>query len=131
VDSILSAIGMAILINVFGVGALVMASVRIVAGFWPTMRRALLCATLVFILSILFIWTAPLALGVHLPTWPVMLVLNTVVMNSLIRQPDGTSMGLFKAGLAALAQFAVEAAVILVLALVLGLSIFEAMQNAQ
>ena len=125
-------IGTVLVVNLIGVGVLVMTSVRIVAGFWPTIPRALLCAGLVFILTMLVAWSMQLALGAndHVPTWAIMLVLNAVIMNSLIRKPDGTAMGLLTAGLAALVQIAVEAAVIVVLAIVLGLSIFEAVQNA-
>jgi hypothetical protein len=132
VDDIGTLIGTALAVNVIGVGVLVMISVRIVAGFWPSILRALLCATLVFILTLLIGWSMQVALGSaagHVPTWAIMLVLNAVVMNSFIRKPDGTSMGLLAAGLAALIQIAVEAAVIVVLAIVLGLSIFEAVQN--
>jgi hypothetical protein len=132
VEDIGQMIGTILVVNLIGVGALVMASVRIVAGFWPTIPRALLCATLVFILTALVAWSVQFALGSddHVPTWAIMLVLNAVIMNSLIRKPDGAAMGLLTAGLAALVQIAVEAAVIVVLAIVLGLSIFEAVQNA-
>lgn len=125
-------IGTVLVVDLIGVGLLVMASVRIVAGFWPSIPRALLCALLVFILTIVVAWSIHVALGTndHVPNWAVMLVLNAVIMNSLIRKPDGTAMGLLTAGLAALVQIAVEAAVIVVLAIVLGLSIFEAVQNA-
>jgi len=125
-------IGTVLVVNLIGVGVLVMTSVRLVAGFWPTIPRALLCAGLVFILTILVAWSVQLALGSdnHVPTWAIMLVLNAVVMNSLIRKPDGAAMGLLVAGLAALVQIAVEAAVIVLLAIVLGWSIFEAVQNA-
>ena len=131
-DDIGTLIGTALAVNVIGVGVLVMISIRIVAGFWPSILRALLCATLVFILTLLITWTMQLGFGSnggHVPMWAIMLVLNAVVMNSFIRKPDGTSMGLLAAGLAALIQIAVEAAVIVVLAIVLGLSIFEAVQN--
>jgi len=133
VDDIAQFIGTVLVVNLLGVGVLVMASVRIVAGFWPTIPRALLCATLVFILTLLITWTIQFGLGsdgAHVPMWAIMLVLNAIIMNNFIRKPDGTSMGLLTAGLAALIQIAVEVAVILLLALVLGLSIFEAMQNA-
>ena len=85
------------------------------------------------ILTVFVAWSMPFAFGSaagHVPTWAIMFVLNAVIMNSLIRKPDGASMGLLTAGLAALVQIAVEAAVIVVLAIVLGLSIFEAVQNA-
>jgi len=132
VEDIGQMIGTVLVVNLIGVGVLVMASVRIVSGFWPTIPRALLCATLVFILTALVAWSMQFAFGSnnHVPTWAIMLVLNAVVMNSLIRKPDGAPMGLLAAGLAALVQIAVEAAVIVVLAIVLGLSIFEAVQNA-
>jgi hypothetical protein len=133
VDDILTTLGVVLVVNLIGVGALVMVSVRIVAGFWPTILRALLCAGLVFVLTILIAWTLQLLLGTdrgHVPTMAITLVINAVVMNSFIRAPDGTSIGLLKAGLAALIQLAVEAAVIALLAIVLGLSIFQAVQNA-
>src|ERR1700761_2637335 len=116
-------IGTVLVVNLIGVGVLVMASVRIVAGFWPTIPRALLCAALVFFLTVFVAWSMPFAFGSaagRIPTWAIMFVLNAVIMNSLIRKPDGASMGLLTAGLAALVQIAVEAAVIVVLAIVLG-----------
>ena len=58
-----------------------------------------------------------------------MLVLNAVVVNGLVRRPDGTAIGWVKAGLAALIQLTMEIVLMMLFVIALGVSLWEAIQH--
>jgi hypothetical protein len=115
------------------VAMLVMVAVRMIDGFWPSFTRALLCSTLILVLSLIVAATTQSILG-HgngaSLTALIMFAVNTVLLKGLIRRPDGTPIGLGTAALASLIQMTSEIVLVLLLALVLGVSLVAAMQGA-
>jgi hypothetical protein len=129
-ESILTAVAVGVLLYFFVVAALVMSTVRMVAGFWPRFSKALLCSMVIFVLSLIVTSVVQSVVGAgngFAPSAGIMLVLNAVVVNGLIKRPDGTSIGLVLAGLASLVQMVFEIALLVLFVLSLGLSFFAAM----
>ncbi len=131
-EPLLAAVIVGVLTDFIVVAALIIASVRMVAGFWPTFPKALLCSTLLFFLSLIVTTAMQTVVGKgngFAPTSGVMLVLSAVVVNGLIKRPDGTSIGLAMAALASLIQLIAEILVIVLVVIGFGFSLLVALNS--
>jgi hypothetical protein len=128
-QALLAAIVAGVLAYLFITAALVTTTVRMVAGFWPRFSKALLCSLILFVVTLIVSSALQPIVGAGngwAPTSGIMLVINAVVVNGLIRRPDGTRIGFVSAALASLIQTAFEMALLLLLLVALGISLLEA-----
>lgn len=132
-QALLAAIVAGVLAYLFVTAALVTASVRMVAGFWPRFSKALLCSLILFVITLIVSSALQPIVGPGhgwAPTSGIMLVINAMVVNGLNRRPDGTRIGFVSSALASLIQTAFEVALLLLLVVALGLSLLEAILTA-
>jgi hypothetical protein len=114
------------------IGALIiMLATKIAAGFGARFGQAFLAALLATILAGILSWIIQMVLGVGGMASVVSLVLvfllNSAIINAIVKRPDGLQMGFGKACLVSLIQIVIEIIIGILCVFLFGAAIFGAM----
>jgi hypothetical protein len=114
------------------IGALIiMLATKIAAGFGARFGQAFLAALLATILAGILSWIVQMVLGVGGMASVVSLVLvfllNSAIINAIVKRPDGLQMGFGKACLVSLIQIVIEIIIGIICVFLFGAAIFGAM----
>jgi hypothetical protein len=114
------------------IGALIiMLATKIAAGFGARFGQAFLAALLATILAGILSWIIQMVLGVGGMASVVSLVLvfllNSAIINAIVKRPDGLQMGFGKACLVSLIQIVIEIIIGIICVFLFGAAIFGAM----
>lgn len=118
--TVLVSILVALVVAVVVGGLIIMLATRIVGGFMPSFAQACIAALVAAIAAMILNWVIGMALGGSGMTSIVCLVLvflvNSAVINAIVKRPGGASLGFGTACLISLVQIVIE--------IVLGILVF-------
>ena len=114
------------------IGALIiMLATKIAAGFGPRFGQAFLAALAATILAALLSWIIGMVLGsggiASLVSLVLVFLLNSAIINAIVKRPDGLQMGFGKACLVSLIQIVIEIIIGILCVFLFGAAIFGAM----
>jgi hypothetical protein len=110
-------------------GLIIMLATRVVGGFMPRFSQACIAALISAIGAGVLNWVVGMALGATTTTSIVCLVLvfllNSAVINAIVRRPGGAALGFGTACLISLVQIVIEIILAVVIGILFGAAFFS------
>jgi hypothetical protein len=110
-----------------------MLATKIAAGFGARFGQAFLAALLATILAGVLSWIVQMVLGVggiaSIISLVLVFLLNSAIINAIVKRPDGLQMGFGKACLVSLIQIVIEIIIGIICVFLFGAAIFGAMSG--
>jgi hypothetical protein len=124
--------GVVSLVIAIAIGAgILMLATRMVAGFMPKFLLAAGTFLIAYIAGMAAMWILGMVLGsgtlTSLVALIVLFIVNSAVLNALVKTPSGAQMGFGKAALVTLVQIIIEIVLCVILVVVFGAGIFSMM----
>ncbi len=110
-------------------GLIIMLATRVVAGFMPSFAQACIAALVAAIAAGILNWLVAMVLGASGTTSIVCLVLvfllNSAIINAIVRRPGGAALGFGTACLISLVQIVVEIILAVIIGVLFGAAVFS------
>lgn len=116
------------------IGALIiMLATKIAAGFGPRFGQCFLAALAATILAAILSWIIGMVLGsggiASIVSLVLVFLLNSAIINAIVKRPDGNQMGFGKACLVSLIQIVIEIIIGVICVFLFGAAIFGMMSG--
>jgi hypothetical protein len=123
-------IGLVVLLVAIAIGAvIIMLATRVAGGFMPKFLGAALVAVIETIVAGIISYCLGLVMGpgslTSILTLVIVFLVNSAILNAIIKRPDGMQLGFGKACLVTLVQIIIEIVLVILLVLVFGASMLS------